>query len=559
MTTKVPSIPAYTGQNADTVFQNIIMTLNVREGRVGDKLDKGVTFRDLALLGLASDPNGAVKSSYTGALAAGIPVFSGEADSYDGTTDLTPPPSPTEVTLTPSIGLIYIYWNQPTYRNHSYAEIWRGSAPDVASAVLIGTSASQFYVDSPTNPDVTHYYWVRFVSRANVNGPYNSGLNSAKAEVDPAVLVKQIEGQILESSLSKTLSSRIQSIEDGFQNVGPIQQAVTSLRARTTEATATLSAAINAEQTARTTADTALASDITTLTSTVNTNNQTLTTALQTEATTRANADGSLFAQYTVKIDSNGHVSGFGLASETVSGTTTSAFIIRADKFAVVDPASTSNNLTNSPSTDTVPFSIVGGVTYLKSAMIQDASISSAKIASLVANKITSGYINAAVGINGAKVYGAELYAGGSTTVTTDAGGNVTGFTAVNPTVNISGGNASFVAGNFSVKNSSTGSAYVPFTVNGGVVYLNTAFIGDGTITNAKIGSTIQSTSYTAGSAGWKIDKDGASEFNSNVTFRGSLNVKSASSGARMEMTNSVLKVYDSSGTLRVKIGDLTA
>ena len=67
---------------------------------------------------------------------------------------------------------------------------------------------------------------------------------------------------------------------------------------------------------------------------------------------------------------------------------------------------------------------------------------------------------------------------------------------------------------------------------------------------------TMQSTNYSAGTAGWNINKDGNAEFNSG-TFRGTLNVKSATSGARMEMTNSTLRVYDSSGTLRVKIGDL--
>ena len=68
---------------------------------------------------------------------------------------------------------------------------------------------------------------------------------------------------------------------------------------------------------------------------------------------------------------------------------------------------------------------------------------------------------------------------------------------------------------------------------------------------------TMQSTNYSAGTSGWNIDKGGNAEFNSG-TFRGTLNVKSATSGARMEMTNSTLRVYDSAGTLRVKIGDLS-
>jgi hypothetical protein len=43
------------------------------------------------------------------------------------------------------------------------------------------------------------------------------------------------------------------------------------------------------------------------------------------------------------------------------------------------------------------------------------------------------------------------------------------------------------------------------------------AKIGDGQITNAKIGNFIQSSNYAAGSAGWKIHKDGTAEFGAAV------------------------------------------
>lgn len=43
------------------------------------------------------------------------------------------------------------------------------------------------------------------------------------------------------------------------------------------------------------------------------------------------------------------------------------------------------------------------------------------------------------------------------------------------------------------------------------------------------------------------------------ATFSGGLNVASGVSGARMEIKNNVIKVFDSSGVLRVKLGDLSA
>lgn len=87
---------------------------------------------------------------------------------------------------------------------------------------------------------------------------------------------------------------------------------------------------------------------------------------------------------------------------------------------------------------------------------------------------------------------------------------------------------------------------------------ITNAKIQDAAITNAKISGVIQSSDFVAGSAGWLINKDGAAEFN-NATFRGTIDVKSASSGSRLEIKNNVIKVYDANGNVRAKIGDLSA
>lgn len=263
------------------------------------------------------------------------------------------------------------------------------------------------------------------------------------------------------------------------------------------------------------------------------------TVALEVNATTQGSEIDGLQGQYTVKIDNAGHVSGFGLASTTVSGTPSSAFIVRADKFAIVDPASTANNLTNDPSANAVPFAVVGGNTYIKTAFIQDASITDAKITNLTASKITAGYVNAAIGVNGGKVYGAELYAGGTTTVNTDGSGNVTGFTANNPTVKIASGNAEFVVDNFAIKQLATStSTTTPFEVVSNQVRIKTALIGDATIGFAKIADDIQSTNYSAGTAGWKIAKDGSAEFGAS-SIRGQLTASQIDSrGLSIKDTN---------------------
>ena len=106
------------------------------------------------------------------------------------------------------------------------------------------------------------------------------------------------------------------------------------------------------------------------------------TVTLQQAMTTQASVNGDLKGQYSVKIDTNGHVAGFGLSSTLVDDTPTSAFIIRADKFALVSSSDTSDGLgTITPDSDNVPFFVHSdGKTYIKSATILDGSITNALI-----------------------------------------------------------------------------------------------------------------------------------------------------------------------------------
>ena len=85
---------------------------------------------------------------------------------------------------------------------------------------------------------------------------------------------------------------------------------------------------------------------------------------------------------------------------------------------------------------------------------------------------------------------------------------------------------------------------------------IENAKIADGAIQNAKIGNVIQSSNYSAGTAGWKIDKTGQIEAN-DATFRGTLDVANATTGDRLKITSTKIEVFDGS-TLRVKIGDLS-
>jgi len=104
-------------------------------------------------------------------------------------------------------------------------------------------------------------------------------------------------------------------------------------------------------------------------------------------------------------------------------------------------------------------------------------------------------------------------------------------------------------ADQFAIYNGALGAAgsSVPFAVNGTETYIKSAFIQDGTITNAKIGNYIQSNNYVAGVSGWKLFFDGTFEINGVVPGQG-----------RSMMTNRSLRFWDVNGVKRVQIGDLS-
>ncbi|MER1438740.1 phage tail protein, partial [Enterobacter hormaechei] len=69
-----------------------------------------------------------------------------------------------------------------------------------------------------------------------------------------------------------------------------------------------------------------------------------------------------------------------------------------------------------------------------------------------------------------------------------------------------------FLADRFAVTHQAGATVTLPFVIQNGQVFIRDALIGDGTISNAKIGNYIQSNNYVAGSVGWRLDKGGTFE-----------------------------------------------
>lgn len=189
-----------------------------------------------------------------------------------GALDYAIPPAPTGLVASGALGNVILTWDNPAYSNHSYTEIWReqvtfteGVADPsiIGNAVKIGTSAGivGVYVDA-TGAASDCWYWVKFVSTANVTGAFNAiagvrGTTSAS----PAYLMSLLNGAITSSELAASLATPISLITAPSTTAGSVAAQVlaeTNARAAAiTAEAATRAAAITAEAAARGTAITA--------------------------------------------------------------------------------------------------------------------------------------------------------------------------------------------------------------------------------------------------------------------------------------------------------------
>ncbi|WP_059412661.1 phage tail tip fiber protein [Cupriavidus basilensis] len=158
------------------------------------------------------------------------------------------------------------------------------------------------------------------VAKAGTGGLSAGGARQSQGGTFPVIkpsdiarVITDLQAQVMESPLFKALGERIDRVD--APGTGVIAQ-------------------LDEERTVRSNAVSSLVQLLTTLESTVGDQS----VALQEEAQTRADADGNIMGKYSVKIDANGYVSGFGLISTANNGMPFSDFTIRADRFAIGSP-----------------------------------------------------------------------------------------------------------------------------------------------------------------------------------------------------------------------------
>ena len=278
------------------------------------------------------------------------------SDSVQDETIYPTQPAPTGLVVNGAFNTIILKWDQSDTRGFSHTEVWRNTEDNLSTAEMVGTTNAMVYSDAPPDSrlSVTYYYWIRYVNQGGNPGPFNdtAGTPGSTAD-DPAYVLEVLTDEITEGQLYQDLNTRIDKIE------------VTETGLQT-------------ETETRQSEDSALASQVTTVLAETENNRA----ALQTKAEVT-----DLNAVYEVKADINGRVTGFGM----VANASSTEFGINADRFWVADPDNSANVK--------IPFVIDDGKVVMDTALIENGTITNAKIASLAADKLyaSSGTIASAI------------------------------------------------------------------------------------------------------------------------------------------------------------------
>ena len=271
------------------------------------------------------------------------------------------------LTAVARFGGIQLNWTYPSSNSHAVAHtiIYRSGSNSFATASQYAiATGNRFFDQISVEVDTTYYYWIQFVS---INGTIGLVIGPAWAVATPlpeniaellagriadSLLDQELRTQIarivgLESSLSAEQQARLLGDDIFSQMLAQYQgqlEALDTLVVNETlervDADSALvaqlnlllaqtnnnAAAILLEQAVRADADSATAISVQTLQTAVGNNIASLQTTQQV-------VDG-LSAQYMVKLDVNGYVSGFGLYNEGASA----SFLVHADDFAVGKP-----------------------------------------------------------------------------------------------------------------------------------------------------------------------------------------------------------------------------
>lgn len=567
--TDVPQIPEPTPGNLLAVVRAIKEVLEVREGLTGDPLDQLLTVRDMYAMG--SLPRSAVnRQIYARVPGYGL-VFLPAAQNV--TPEYAPPPAATGFSAVGALANVILTWDKTAYHGHSFTEVWRAGADNLTLAVLVGTTDSNLYADNLGQTGLTRYYWIRHISQTGVPGKFNAtagtsattglivtgditdaSITTQKIADGAVVTVKLGDASVVSTKLadSSVVTAKIGDLAVTTQKIG--DASITKVKFGTNlspvEKVALLPPLPDANY----------PQGWVVLLSTDNKLYRSTGTAW-TAAVPTADLTGQITeVQITDSAISTPKLAANAVTAVKIAAATITSAEIAADTIVAGNIAAAAIGATELATASVVAGKIAANAIVaadgviaaaaIETAQIQNAAITNAKIGNLAVD---------AAKIADASIVNAKI-----------ADLAVTSAKIDNLAVTQAKIGALAVGAAQIADAAITNVKILDATIQGAKIANATitgALLVAGTITGDKISST---TTITAGSLNDVAVLDGA-----HLTYRiyagnadpalapfsvqknGTVTIRNATTGARLEVMNNVIKVFDAGGTLRVKLGDL--
>lgn len=341
-----------------------------------------------------------------------------------------------------------------------------------------------------------------------------SGVNASISTLDSKVTsnITRIDKAIADETQART------------EAISGVNASISSLENKTDASVSRLDKAIADEKSARTEAISGVNASISTLDSKVTSNVTRIDKAIADETKARTDAISNLNSSLTSTINSK--VSEVSTALSTHEASSAEKFSQISASFESVNSSITewSQSMATadealSSKIDQLTVTVNGNTTAIET--------TSKALTDFKGNVDASWSIKIATDNNGRK------YATGMSLGLTGSGTNVQS-------------QCIFLVDRFVLMTAANGTYTTPFYVTNGAMYVKEAFIkdasigtakiADAAITMAKIVNEIKSSNYVAGSNGWRITKDGSSEFN-NVVVRGEVHANSGKFKGTVEAT----------------------
>lgn len=271
-----------------------------------------------------------------------------------------PPNPPTQLKAVGDFRAVLLSWVNPSNLDLSHIEVYENTVNDPATASLVAKPTGSQFTRGGLPGLSTRFYWIKAVNKRGLASQFNSNIGTqattlqathddvVKQFVDSSMLVPEL---VAGFEANQGLVDQLQSY---FDKASEVEKAANEMKPRLAVLEA-WKASVDDGTTQYVTQEQLLQAKNETQQAVIDNMNAVMTgpsgaiaravSNLKTEMDgkfaslkiTAETIDG-LKSQYTVKIDNNGYVAGFGLASDASSGVPTSEFMVLADRFAIALP-----------------------------------------------------------------------------------------------------------------------------------------------------------------------------------------------------------------------------